>query len=93
MSSIRALFVAALSVLLLCATSSLAQNSTDEVWFGAAVLRGSYLYPQALGIILFGQSSRSGEVNVFVQIDGLPNGVRPQPNTQQAIDAPAVRMS
>ena len=104
MSSLRALLAAALSVLLLCATSSLAQNSTDEVWFGAAVLRGSYLHPQALGIALFGQSSRSGEVRVFVQILGLPDGVSPQspehtasdrrascPHALTAVSPPAVR--
>ena len=75
MSSARAVFVAAVSVLLLSAALLSAQNATDETWFGAAVLRGSYLYPSATGIILFGQASQSGEVQVFIQIEGLPDGV------------------
>lgn len=75
MSSARAAIVAALSVLLLSASLLSAQDAADETWFGAAVMRGTYLYPRALGVILFGQTSRSGEVQVFAQILGLPNGV------------------
>jgi len=76
MSSARAVFVVAFGVLLLSASLLSAQNASDETWFGAAVMRGSYLYPRALGVILFGQSARSGEVKVYAQINGLPNGVR-----------------
>ena len=76
MSSARAVLLVALAVFLLSASLLSAQNATDETWFGAAVMRGSYLYPRALGIIQFGQTSRSGEVQVFVQISGLPDGVR-----------------
>ena len=75
MSSARLTVVLVLAVVLLSASLSSAQ-SADETWFGAAVMRGSYLYPQATGIILFGQKGQSTEVNIFVQIAGLPDGVR-----------------
>ena len=82
MSSARNLFVAALSVMLLLLSASLLSAQTaDETWFGAAVLRGSYLYPRATGIILFGQAARSGEVRVFIQVDGMPDGVSLAHNT------------
>ena len=70
-SFIRAAFTSAL----ICAALTHVTNA-QTTYFGAAVLRGSYLYPQALGWITFAQSAPGQPTSVSVTISGgLPKGV------------------